>query len=122
MTELFKQMVEQRYYDDIYSAMENEIADNFARYDLETRAHVVNEILTASLDHVEIIRIYDIEQDQAEVTFSVLISCDIEVGDYAYGENISEGICQWFELNCSAILDNAGMDNFTVDAITAYNK
>ncbi len=122
MIEMFKQMVEERCYDDIFSAMDSEISDNYDRYDLETRTNVVNEILSALLDHVEILRIYNVKQNSNELTFTVLVSCDIEVGDYAYGENVSEDICQWFELNCSADLDGDGVNNISVDAIAAYNK
>jgi hypothetical protein len=122
MIEMFKLMIEERCYDDIYSAMNNEISDNYDRYDLETRTNVVNEILSASLDHVEILRVYNVKQDSDGVTFTALVSCDIEVGDYAYGENISEDICQWFELNCSADLGGDGINNISVDTIAAYNK
>ena len=122
MAGLFKQMIKQRFFDDIHCAMSEEITDNYDRYDLETRTYKVNEILAATLDGVEIITIRNIEQDSDEVTFGALVSCDIEVEDYAYGENISEDICQWFELNCSATLDNTGLDNLSVDTITAFNK
>ncbi|AGL03775.1 hypothetical protein [Desulfoscipio gibsoniae] len=72
MIEMFKHMIEERCYDDIYSAMNNEISDNYDRYDLETRTNVVNEILSASLDHVEILRVYNVKQDSDGVTFTAL--------------------------------------------------
>ncbi|WP_205598683.1 hypothetical protein [Clostridium niameyense] len=52
----------------------------------------------------------------------MLVSCNIQISDYAYNENISEPICQWFKLSCSAILENATLKDFTVDEIEAYNK
>ncbi len=122
MTELFKQMVEENYYDEIFNELDQEIADNYCQYDLENRGNVVCEVLAASLDDIEIMRIYDIKQEEEEVIFKVLVSCYIEISDFAYKEDISEVICQWFELECSAVLEDTFLKDFTVDEISAFNK
>lgn len=122
MNNLFKSMIEEKFHQEIFDSLQDEIMDNYAEYDLTLRANLVQEVLEASLDGIEILRVSNINQDEEEVNFDVLVSCDIEIGDYAYGENIPESICQWFQLNCSAILDNAVLENFNVNGIEAYNK
>lgn len=122
MNNLFKSMIEENFHQEIFDSLQDEIMDNYAEYDLTLRANLVQEVLEASLDGIEILRVSNINQDDEEVSFDVLVSCDIEIGDYAYGENIPESICQWFQLNCSAILDNAVLENFNVNGIEAYNK
>ena len=121
MADLFKQMIEERFFDDIYSVMSSQISDNYDHYDLGTKTEIVNEILAADLYGMEIITIRNIEQNSDEIIVSVLVNCYIEVEDYAYGETISDDICQWFELSCSATLDKAELRNFSVDSIAAFN-
>jgi hypothetical protein len=122
MNEIFKSMIEEHFYQNIFESLQNEIMDNYDQYDLALRANVVNEVLEASLDNIELLRILDIKQDAEEISFDILVSCDIEIGDYAYRETILESVCQWFKLSCSATLQNAALKNFTVDGIEAYNK
>lgn len=122
MDEIFKSMIEDHFHQTIYDSLEREITDNYSDYDLTLRANVVNDVLEASLDDIEILRVSNIVQDDEEVDFNILVSCDIEIVDYAYGENISESICQWFQLRCSALLKNAALEDFSVNGIEAYNK
>ncbi len=122
MNEIFKSMIEEHFYQNIFESLQNEIMDNYDQYDLALRANVVNEVLEASLDNIELLRILDIKQDAEEISFGILVSCDIEIGDYAYRETILESVRQWFKLSCSATLQNAALKNFTVDGIEAYNK
>ncbi|MBC2399683.1 MAG: hypothetical protein LKF87_08150 [Clostridium tyrobutyricum] len=122
MKDLFKKMIEDNFHRDIFNSLQEEIMDKYDQYDLTLRANVVQEVLEASLDSIDVLRIFDINQDEKKVNFNVLISCDIEISDYAYNENISELVCQWFKLKCSAILENAVLKDFTVKKIEAYNK
>lgn len=122
MNEIFKKMIEDNFYGDIFNSLQTEITDNYDEYDLTLRANVVQEVLEAELDSIDVLRIFDINQDEEDVTFNMLVSCNIQISDYAYDENISESICQWFNLSCSAILENATLKDFTVDEIEAYNK
>ena len=122
MNNVFKNIIEDNFHQDIFNFLQEEIVDNYDRYDLTLRANVVQEVLEASLDNIDVLRIFDINQDEKNVNFNMLISCDIEISDYAYNENVSESICQWFELSCSAILENATLKDLTVDEIKAYNK
>ncbi|NFE94332.1 hypothetical protein [Clostridium botulinum] len=122
MKDLFKKMIEDNFHRDIFNSLQEEIMDKYDQYDLTLRANVVQEVLEAELDSIDVLRIFDINQDEEDVTFNMLVSCNIEISDYAYDENISELICQWFNLSCSAILENATLKDFTVDEIEAYNK
>ena len=119
---MFESMIKEKFYDDIFNTLNEDITDNYHHYDLDTRCRDVNEVLSASLDQFELIQVRNIHQEEEEVSFNLLVSCDIEVEDYAYGETIGEVICQWFELNCSAILENGMLDEFTVEGFAAYNK
>ena len=56
MADLFKQMIEERFFDDIYSVMSSQISDNYDHYDLGTKTEIVNEILAADLYGMEITR------------------------------------------------------------------
>lgn len=122
MNDIFKKIIEDNFYQEIFNSLQTEIMDNYDQYDLTLRANVVQEVLEAELDSIDVLRIFDINQDEEDVIFNMLVSCNIEISDYAYDENISESICQWFELSCSAILENATLKDFTVDEIKAYNK
>lgn len=122
MEEIFKSLIEENFHQQIFDFLQEEIRDNYDEYDLTIRADVVQDVVEASLDNVDISRVYNINQDDDEVNFNILVSCDIEIGDYAYGENIPETIPQWFQLSCSAILKNAELADFSVDGIEAYNK
>lgn len=122
MDNLFKDMLVEHFEQEIYNFLEDHIANNYDQYDLTLRANVVNEVLEASLDLAEILRVYNIKQDGSDVSFNMLVSCVIEIGDYFAGENITESVCQWFELNCSAVLENAVLTDFSIDGIEAHNK
>ncbi|NFK79395.1 hypothetical protein FDA95_12465 [Clostridium botulinum] len=122
MNEIFKKMIEDNFHRDIFNSLQEEIMDKYDQYDLTLRANVVQEVLEASLDSIDVLRIFDINQDEEDVIFDMLVSCNIEISDYAYDENISESICQWFKLSCSAMLENATLKDFTVDEIEVYNN
>lgn len=122
MNDFFKSMIEEQFFQEIFDTLQEDIMNNYADYDLTLRANDVQEVLEATLDNIQILKVNNINQDDEEVSFDVMVSCDIEIGDYAYEENISESICQWFKLSCSAILENATLDDFSVDDIEAYNK
>ncbi|ABN52965.1 MAG TPA: hypothetical protein DEF39_04355 [Hungateiclostridium thermocellum] len=122
MNDYFKGMIEEQFYQQIFDTLEDEIMNNYSEYDLTLRARDVIEVLEATLDNIEILRVNNIKQDDEEVSFDILVNCDIEIGDYFAKENISESIRQWFKLSCSAVLDNASLSDFVINDIEAYNK
>jgi hypothetical protein len=122
LNNLFKDMLAEHFEQEIYDFLQDHIMNNYDQYDLTRRANEVNEVLEASLDLAEVLRVYNIKQDGSDVAFNMLVSCDIEIGDYFAGENITESVCQWFELSCSAVLENATLTDFSIDGIEAYNK
>lgn len=122
MNDYFKCMIEEQFYQQIFDALQDEIMNNYSEYDLTLRARDVIEVLEAELDNIEILRVNNIKQDDEEVSFDILVNCDIEIGDYFAKENISESIRQWFKLSCSAVLDNASLSDFVINDIEAYNK
>lgn len=122
MNELFKSIIEEQFYQEIFDSLQDDIMNNYGQYELTLRANMVQEVLEASLDDIEILKVFGIKQDEEEVSFDVLVSCDVEIGDYFAGENIYESVCQWFKLSCSAVLQSAALKDFSVDGIEAYNK
>jgi len=122
MNDYFKSMIEEQFYQQIFDTLQDEIMNNYSEYDLTLRARDVIEVLEATLDNIEILRVNNIKQDDEEVSFDILVNCDIEIGDYFAKENISESIRQWFKLSCSAVLDNASLSDFVINDIEAYNK
>lgn len=119
---MFDKILEEKFHQQIYDALNDDVMENYDQYDLTRRADLVNEALSAYVDSIEIIRVSDISQEDSEVYFKVLVSASIDIEDYAYGEDVSENITQWFQLSCSALLEDAEMDDFSVDEIEIYNK
>ncbi|MGR6836726.1 hypothetical protein [Syntrophomonas erecta] len=74
MNEIFKSMIEEHFYQNIFESLQNEVTDNYDQYDLALRANVVNEVLEASLDNIELLRILDIKQDAEEISFDILVA------------------------------------------------
>lgn len=122
MGDTFKNLIEQHFHAEMYEALSDEVEANYAEYDLTRRANIAQEVLEANVNGIELLKVSDIEQDDDEVSFKVLVNSCIEIGDYAYGEEISEEVAQWFELSCSAILEDAELTDFSVDDIKICNK
>lgn len=49
MNDIFKKMIEDNFYGDIFNSLQTEITDNYDEYDLTLRANVVQEVLEAEL-------------------------------------------------------------------------
>lgn len=122
MTEMFKEILQRDFYQVIFDALNEELTDNYDKYDLTIRANVVNEVLEASLDDIQILRVFNFNQEDDEFEFDILVNCDIEIGDYFAKESIQESVPQWFQLNCNAVLDGHSFDNFSINSIEVYNK
>ncbi len=52
MTELFKEILQRDFYQEIFDALNGEITNKYDEYDLTMRANVVHEVLEASLDDI----------------------------------------------------------------------
>jgi hypothetical protein len=122
MTEMFKEILQKDFYQEIFDALNEELTDNYDEYDLTIRANVVNEVLEASLDDIQILRVFNFNQEDDEFEFDILVNCDIEIGDYFAKESIQESVPQWFQLNCSAVLEGHSFENFSINSIQVYNK
>lgn len=122
MIEIFKGILEKDFYEEIFDVLNNEITDNYSEYDLTQRADVVNEVLAASVEDIQILRVSNFNQDDDDFKFDVLVNCDIDIEDYIAREKVEESISQWFKLNCSSILEGDTFSDFCINHFQAYNK
>ncbi|MGF7184752.1 hypothetical protein GGQ84_000837 [Desulfitispora alkaliphila] len=122
MTELFKEILQRDFYQEIFDALNGEITNKYDEYDLTMRANVVHEVLEASLDDIQILRVFNFNQEDDDFEFDILVNCDIEIGDYFARESIQESVPQWFQLNCSAVFEGQSLEDFSINSIEAYNK
>lgn len=122
MIERFKEILENDFYQEIFDVLNDEITDNYTEYDFTLRADVVNEVLGASLEDIQILRVSNFNQEDEEFKFDVLVNCDIVITDYFAKETIEESIPQWFKLKCSSILEGDSFDDFCINHLEAYNK
>ena len=122
MIEMFKGILEKDFYQEIFDVLNDEITDNYHEYDLTLRADVVNEVLGASVEDFQILRVFNFNQEDEEFKFELLVNCDIEISDYFAQETIEESVPQWFKLKCSAILEGDSFGDFCINNIEVYNK
>lgn len=122
MIDMFKEILERDFYQQIFDVLNDEITDNYAEYDLTLRANTVNEVLGASVEDIQILRVFNFSQEDEEFKFDLLVNCDIEIADYFAKETIEESVSQWFKLKCSSILEGDSFSNFCINHFEAYNK
>lgn len=57
MNDLFKSMIEDHFYQEIFNSLQEENIDNYDQYNLTIRADVVQEVLETSVDNMEILKL-----------------------------------------------------------------
>ena len=116
----FKDVVENLFYDDIFSALSEYIEDNPGRLDINS--HSVGRPDEAVLVDMAV-RFVTITADVegSKILFDVVVSAEIEISETVRRNRETDGAGQWFKVSCSAELDD-GIQAFAIKSVDVYNK
>ena len=117
----FEKLIDKVCYDTIYRAASSYIDDNFESLDLAERSNSIEEVQVASLEDMAIQRVANIVQEDDDVKFDVIVSCEIEIEETVRRDRQVDSASQWFIVNCSAVLDGE-LQNFKVKTIEVYSR
>lgn len=113
----FKDVVNDRFFDLIYQALEAHVEDNPG--DLECSTSLVQDPTEARLDAMEI-RLLDITGTTSnELRLDVVVSAEIEIKERHRSDVESDMGGQWFRVACSCDVAN-GIKNFRILGFSIY--
>lgn len=114
-----KDYVADRFYNEIFSAIQTYATDNCE--DLDLRLYRVRNISGIELSDIEVKFVSVNDLPDMKIEFDVAVEAEIEVreSDYRYDE--SENCRPWFMLECSGDLD-CNLDDFTISSVTGYSS
>ncbi|HBY21563.1 MAG: hypothetical protein A2Y24_04675 [Clostridiales bacterium GWE2_32_10] len=116
----FEGELDRSCYNKLYKEMQKYIEDNCDSIEFHRKSNFVREVQFASLEEMGIERVTKIQQNDDNLTFNVIVSCDIEIEETVSRNRETDGVNQWFIASCSADFDGE-LKNFKVNDIGAYN-
>ena len=115
----FTDYVKSRFFNDLYSAAEEYVEQNWEALDLDLRnIHQVGEVAMSDMT-IKFVSVSDLPD--LKIEFDVVVDAEIGVteGDYHYDEY---DICnQWLSIHCTGDLAS-NLDDFKITSITPYQK
>lgn len=115
----FKDVISDRFYDVIFSALSAHIEENPSR--LGCRSSVVQEPEEASLEDMDVRLLSITGTTSTELKFDVVVSAEIEIAETVRRERETDSSEQWFRVSCSCDISN-GIKNFRVEDFRIYSK
>lgn len=115
----FKDYVADRFYNEIFVAIQSYTADNYD--DLDLRLYRVRNIGGIELSDIEVKFISVNDLPDMKIEFDVAVEAELEVREADYHYDESEFCKQWFMLKCSGDL-NCNLDDFTISSVTEYTS
>ncbi|MCQ4922227.1 helix-turn-helix transcriptional regulator [Tissierella carlieri] len=115
----FTEYVKDRFYNNLYSAVENYIEQNINNLDLKLQK-VIN-IGEVSLVDIEFKWVVINDLPKMKIEFDVVVDAGIEVTERNYRYDNVDECSQWFMIRCSGDLDN-DLDDFQINNICIYNQ
>lgn len=115
----FKDYVADRFYNEIFSAIQTYATDNCE--DLDLRLYRVRNIGGIELSDIEVKFVSVNDLPDMEIDFDIAVEAEFEVRESDYHYDESENCRQWFMLECSGDLD-CNLDNFVISSITEYTS
>jgi hypothetical protein len=115
----FKDVISDKFYDVIFSALSAHIEENPAR--LGCRSSYVEEPEEARLEDMEVRLLSITGTTSTELKFDVAVSAEIEIAETVRRERESDSAEQWFRVSCSCDISN-GIKNFRVEDFHIYSK
>lgn len=113
----FKDYVADRFYNELYTAIQSYTSDNYDTLDL--RLYKVRNIGGIELSDIEVKFVSVNDLPGMRIEFDVAVEAELEVreGDHHYDSY--EFRSQWFMLKCSGDLD-CNLDDFEITSVTEY--
>ncbi len=115
----FTDYVKSRFFNDLYSAAEEYVEQNWEGLDLDLRnIHRVGGVAMSDMT-IKFVSVSDLQD--LKIEFDVVVDAEIEAteGDYHYDEY---DICnQWLSIRCTGDLA-LNLDDFKITSITSYQK
>lgn len=115
----FKDYVADRFYNELFTAIQSYISDNYDNLDL--RLYRVRNIGGIELSDVEVKFVSVNDLPDMKIEFDVAVEAEFEVRESDYHYDESENCRQWFMLECSGDLD-CNLDDFAISSITEYTS
>lgn len=115
----FKDYVADRFYNEIFAAIQSCTADNYD--DLILRLYRVRNIGGIELSDIEVKFVSVNDLPDMRIEFDVAVEAELEVREADYHYDESEFCKQWFMLKCSGDL-NCNLDDFTISSVTEYTS
>ena len=115
----FKDVIMDKFYDDIFITLSDFIEENPAKLDCNT--HHVQNPDDATLSDFEIITVRISKTKEHQIDFDVVVSAEIEIEEEVKRDREVDSVEQWFRVSCSAILDD-GISDFSIFGINIYNR
>lgn len=116
----FKELIESHCYDDIFESIRVYVEEDPDKFSGES--NTVNDPDEAELSDISVQFVIVHEKPNNDLKFEVVVSAEVEVFQrmpHSYSE--SDGIDQWFSVECSGILEN-GLKNFVTQGVSIYNR
>lgn len=114
----FKDVVNDRFYNLIYQALEAHVEENPGDLDCSTK--IVQDPTGARLDDMEV-KLLDITGTVSnELRFDTVVSADIEISERHRSDVESDMAEQWFRVACSCDVSN-GIKNFRIHGFSIYH-
>lgn len=116
----FKELIEDKCYDEIFEATRAYVEENPDKFSEES--DLVDDPDEAELLDISVQFVTIHENPNSHLKFEVVVSAEIEVCQrmpHSYSE--SDGISQWFTINCSGDL-NGGLNNFQTYDVEIYYR
>lgn len=114
----FRDVIENRFSNDVWSAVSEYISENPDR--LDVRSYRVKEADEAELADVTVKRV-DVHDAQGDgIHFNVIVEAEIAVSSRYHSDVETDDVSQWFRLSCSGDLNN-GLKNFAITDVSIYN-
>lgn len=116
----FKELIEEKCFDDIYEIIKIYVEENTDKFAGESST--VDDPDESELSDIEVQFVTVHEKPNNQLKFTVVVSAEIEVRQrmpHSYSE--SDGIGQWFAVECSGVLEN-GLNHFETHNVSVYNR
>lgn len=115
----FKDYVADRFYNELFTAVQSYTADNCD--DLDLRLYRVRNIGGIEMSDIEVKFVYVNDLPDMKIDFDIAVEAELEVRESDYHYDESENCRQWFMLKCSGDLD-CNLDDFTISSVTEYTS
>lgn len=115
----FKDYVADRFYNELFTAIQSYTADNYD--DLDLRLYRVRNIGGIEMSDIEVKFVSVNDLPYMKIDFDVAVEAELEVRESDYHYDESENCRKWFMLKCSGDLD-CNLDDFTISSVTEYTS